>query len=189
MRALVPVALAFVMTAHAGPAPTPYARDARVAYLSRAIEAVRGLGAAGRRQLQDALYTGARGRCRAALGPPAVACTLEVARAACADRAPCHLAADVILTNQRAETEVVDEPTRMRLVASATDYHTALLAELDARYAAIAAALALAEPTPITAASLPARIDRFCARAGGAPDYPRCAAALVWYIAPRMESP
>ena len=187
MKRLVTAFVVFVaVAAYAQPTQAPYAATARVDYLARAIAAVRALGANGRRALEDALYSGARDRCRAALGPPAVACTIDVARAHCADRAPCHVAADIVLVNRRAETELVDEPTRLRLVASAPDFHAALLAELDARYAALAAALALAEPAPITAAILPARIDRFCARHPTI-DYPRCAAALVWYIAPRME--
>jgi hypothetical protein len=170
----------------------PYARDGRVAYLAAALDAVRGLGDAGRAELERALYQGARDQCRAALGTPVIACTIDVATAACAARgnpAGCAAAADVILTNQRAETEWVDEPTRMQLIGAGTDYHGALLGELDVRYGALAAELALAEPAPLTGADLAARIDRFCAGRDRGPDWQRCAAALVWYVGARVGTP
>jgi hypothetical protein len=169
----------------AQPAPPPYAHPARVEYLARALAAVQGLGAEGRRTLERELYQGARARCRAALATPSIACTVELATAICApraDAAACRLAADVILTNARAETELVDEATRMKLVGSSTDYHTALLAEVAARHGALAAELVLAEAAPITAATLPARIDRFCAHREQGPDWQRCVAGLLWFV-------
>lgn len=171
---------------------SPYGRSSRVAYLTTALAGVRGLGDAGRTELERALYQGARDQCRAALGTPVIACTIDVATAACAARgnpADCAAAADVILTNQRAETEWVDEPTRMNLIGAGTDYHGALLGELDVRFGALAAELALAEPAPLTGPDLPARIDRFCGGRDRGPDWQRCAAALVWYVGARSEAP
>lgn len=182
---------ALVGTGIAGlPVAAPYAHAARVDYLRRALAALRELGPDRRAELEQAMYLGARARCRAADVTPSITCTIELADATCdprRDRDACRLAADVILTNQRAATELVDEATRIKLVAGAPDYHVALVAELDARYAALAAELVLAAPEPLTAATLPARIDRFCAEpppaAAPRPDWQRCAAALIWYIA------
>jgi len=187
-RPVAALAIVVAIGAIAGaglPVAAPYARDARASYLDHALAAVRGLGGDGREALEQALYQGARARCRAALQTPSIACTIELADAVCdprPDREPCRLAADVILTNQRAETELVDEATRMKLVASAADYHVALLAEIAARHGALAAELVLAEPTALTPATAAARIDRFCTHRRQGPDWQRCAAALIWYV-------
>jgi hypothetical protein len=169
--AIIAVTVALASPAGAG----PYARPARVAYLARALEAVTALGPEGARALEDALRTGARRRCRSSRQ----ACLIDVARATCeraANRESCHLAADIILTNQLSETELVDEATRLRLLARGVDFRAAIRAELRQRYTVLVAELALAEPE----GELPARIDRFCA--GRALAWQRCAAAIVWYI-------
>jgi hypothetical protein len=177
-------------------APAPYAEAARAAHLERALGTLRALGDAGARALELELHAAVRARCRPAGGrPPATGCMMEVARAACArrpDPAGCAAAADVLLTNQHAEDDLLDEATRRRLVSASADYHAAALAELRARHALLAAELALAAPDPDAAA-----IDRFCVRrertgttcdpraALCAPAMPwqRCAAALVWFVA------
>jgi hypothetical protein len=179
VRSLV---VAVLVGALAAPARSgsPYAADARVAYLREALDAVRGLGPDGRRALEDGLYTGARTRCRAALGPPTTACLLDLARSTCAGDAGCERAADVVLVAILSENDLVDEATRIRLVGQSADYRAAMRAELHARRAALAAELVLAEPGGDD--ELPARIDRFCRTRERDPAWQRCAAALVWYI-------
>ena len=152
----------------------------RVAYLSGALDAVRELGPEGRRQLEDALLAGARTRCRAAYGPPPARCLLDLARETCGDRAACHLAADVVLVGITSENDLVDEETRVRLVATSSDYRAAMREELHARRSVLAAELVLAHPGGD--ADLPARIDRFCRRRERDPAWQRCAAALIWHI-------
>ena len=104
----------------------------------------------------------------------------------------CVAAADVVLTNQHAESDLVDEPTRIRLVRTSADYHAAIVRELAARQALLAAELVLAPP-----AEAGARIEALCTRrdrdvhrcapnAGGCVaslPYQRCAAGLVWFVA------
>jgi hypothetical protein len=172
------------------------APEARTAYVARALAAVRSLGPAGCTELDRALYDAARARCRADAGTPAASCLIAAARAVCAgaaDRARCEAAADVIATNLRGQTALVDDATRFRLVRGSADYHTALATELHRRYAVLAAELVLASP----AAGDDARaIDELCAhrdralhacQAGDAacvPSLPwsRCVAALVWFV-------
>ena len=193
MRALiVVVAVGALVRAEAQPAPGPYVASARVAHLARALAGGRALGADGRKALERDLYDRGRATCRATTDVPAAACMIEQARAACAtrpDRDGCLAFADAIVVNQRAETEVVDRATRMRVVAGAPDYHDGMLAEVAKRDAALAADLVIADPAPLGAdpAAVAARLDRFCAGRTD-PDYQRCAAALVWYIATE-ESP
>jgi hypothetical protein len=179
-RVAVVVGVAIAAVAHA----QPYARDARVAYLGRALDAIRGLGADGRAALEGSLYRGARQTCRGASGVPSIKCLLDLGVTTCRS-APaadaCLVAADVILANGRAETEFVDEATRARLVASGGDYRASMRVELDKRYAALATDLVLAEPGADR--DLAARIDRFCARREKPPAWQRCAAALVWFVA------
>jgi len=183
--------LACVATVHA----EPYAHDARVAHLGRALATLRALGAAGRQQLDHDLHAGVRARCPSAT--PAASCMAEVGRSVCATRAgtgDCAAAADVVLANEHAASDLVDEATRMRMVRTSSDYHAALNAELWTRYALLAAELALFEGGGDEAA----RIDRFCVERdrqvhrcdpGTAKTcvpnlaWQRCAAALVWFVA------
>jgi hypothetical protein len=134
------------------------------------------------------LHDGIRTQCRNVT----TACLGEVARRACGGKPGCLAAADLVLTNEHAETDLVDEQTRMRLVRTSADYHAAILGELRGRQALLAAELALTPPGETAA-----RIDRFCVERdrevhrcapgdrGCVPSLPyqRCAAGLVWYVA------
>lgn len=191
-----------------------YSAEERVAYVHRALTSLQALGEA-RDLLELELSAAARQRCGGSGSqPPRLPCLLDLAAKLCAspghgDAAACAAAADVILVNLRSAAELVDEPTRVRLVRSAADYHAALLAELRKRYAALAAELVIEDPD--AAAELPASaasIDRFCARRDHRPKPPRCdepsptcvpslswqrcAAALAWFAvapsAPAKES-
>jgi len=189
MRSLVVLCL-LATSATAG----PFARDTRIAHLDRALAALRGLGGAA--AFERELHEATRKNCHAT--EPTTACARTQARAICAakpDAAGCIAAADIVLTNQHAANALVDEQTRVKLVRSSTDYHGALLHELHAIYALLAAEFALAVPG--SDSDLAARIDQFCRErdrevhrcAPGAracvPSLPwqRCAAALVWYVA------
>lgn len=132
----------------------------------------------------------------------------RTAIAAAGDR--CLAVADVIITNQRAEKTMLDETTRMRLVGAAADYHLAVIAALEARWAVLAAELSLSSPT----APMAERIDQMCRerdrevrpcgaaeatgmtpKSGGAPvcvgtiAYQRCAAGLVWFTSGPRSKP
>jgi hypothetical protein len=112
----------------------------------------------------------------------------------CAKRGEgCLAAADIVLTNQHAEYDLVPEQTRVRLVRTSANYHAAVLGELRAMFALLAAELALSPPADGEAA----RIDRLCATReaprcaasarGCVPAlaYQRCAAGLIWYVGSR----
>lgn len=156
----------------------------RTAHLERALAE---LAATDPIALDRTLYDAIRTRCKA---PATVRCMIEIAREHCGAKR-CLAAADVIITNQHAERDLLDEQTRVRIVRAAADYHTGVLAELRARYAILAAELALARPAPLAA-----QIDQLCATRDQiarrcAPDapaclgtiaYQRCAAALVWFV-------
>ena len=190
MRALL-LLLALASTAHAEPT---YAETARVAHLRASLDALAKLGPA-RTTLEIELNNAVRTKCRVNTARPATTCMAEVGRAICAakpDRATCVAAADVMLTNQHAETDMIDDITRMKLVRGSTDYHAAIGAEMWARYALLASELVLAP-----AAEPAVRIDAFCvgrdrmvhACEPGAKAcvasvaYQRCASGLVWFLA------
>jgi hypothetical protein len=188
VRLVAAIALAVWLPAAARAEPATYARDARVAHLDRAVEALRSLGPDRRRALELALHEGVRAKCRASGRPATTACMIDVARALCeapsAGLAPpaCTAAADVILTNQHATDDLVDEQTRMRLVRTSSDYHGLLAAELVLFDGA---------------GSEASRIDRLCAERDRAVHrcapaakacvpsvaWQRCAAGLAWYVA------
>ena len=173
MRSLI-IVLALATVAHA---------DSRVTHLEQALAQL----ATDPLALDRALYEGIRTRCKT---PATTRCMIDVAREHCSAR-NCVAAADVIITNQHAERDLLDEQTRIRLVRTSSDYHTGVLAELRTRYAILAAELVLAKPAPLAT-----QIDRLCQSRDQiarrcAPDapaclgtiaYQRCAAALVWFV-------
>lgn len=177
----------------------------RAAYVARALAAVRGLGPAGSDELDRTLYSAARSQCHADTGTPTVKCLIDAARAACAapgagggDRARCEAAADVVVTNLRGQSALIDDATRIRLVRGSADYHTALAAELRRRYAVLAGELVLAGSGSGGGGGgdEAAAIDALCAQrdrtlhacqpgdAACVPSLPwsRCVAALVWFV-------
>ena len=168
----------------------------RAAQLRTALDTFAKLGPAGRSALDLELYDQVRTKCRATTTRPAATCLADVGRAVCgakSDRAACLAAADVILTNQHAEGDRIDDVTRMKLLRSTTDYHAAVNAELWKSYALLAAELALAPQ----GADRADQIHTFCAERDKkvhaceegektcVPSlaYQRCAAALVWFVA------
>ena len=177
-RAIIAIALGMA-TAHAQPA-----REARVAHLENALAQLKSNDAVA---LDRALYEAIRTRCK----PATTVCMIAIARELCGNRG-CLAAADVLVTNQHAERDVLDEQTRMRLVRGSTDYHAAVLVELRARYALLAAELVLARPER----TLAAQIDRVCVERDqiarrcepgavaclGTVAYQRCAAGLAWFV-------
>ena len=187
------LAVAWLAAAPARAEPLPHA-----AYVARALAAVRGLGPAGCEALDRAIYAAARSQCRADAGTLVVIFLIAAGRAACtaaADRARCEAAADVIATNLRGQTALIDDATRMRLVRGSADYRAALTAELRRRYAVLAAELVLSGPGATPGAEARA-IDELCLRRDRAvhaceagdkacvPSLPwsRCVAALVWFV-------
>jgi hypothetical protein len=98
----------------------------------------------------------------------------------------------VLLTNQHAEPDLIDDQTRMKLLRGSTDFHAAVLAALEAKYALLAAELALVPQATDRAA----QIDGFCTtrdrevhscepgEKACIPSiaYQRCAAGLAWYV-------
>lgn len=188
---------ALVLALVVGAAPVSAQPLPRVEHVTRALAAVRALGPEGRDRLDRELYAATRTQCRADTGTPAASCLIAAARAVCAgdpDRGRCEAAADVAVTNLRAATAWVDEPTRIRLVRGSADYRAALAAELHRRHAALAAELVLGPAAG--GAGDAAAIDQLCAQrdraihacqpgdAACVPSLPwsRCVAALVWFV-------
>lgn len=194
-RGLLAALALLALLPRAASAEPAYAEPARIAHLRGALDALAKLGPE-RAKLELELHEAVRTRCRVNTTRPSTSCMIEVGARICAakpDRAGCVAAADVMLTNQHAETDLIDDITRMKLVRGSTDYHAAVGAEMWARFALLASELVLAPP----AAEPAARIDAFCTQRDRtvhacepgakacAPSiaYQRCAAGLVWFLA------
>jgi hypothetical protein len=190
MRRVLVLAFAGMLAGPARAEAPSYGREQRVAYLEQALGAVRAMAPAEIAALEDALQAGARNRCKASYGQPPVSCLLQVANAYCqarpaAERPGCHLVADVALTNQLGESELVDERTRIKLMNASAGFRAAMRAELRARYAALAA-----EMTLTATGTRPAdQIDELCTGTRRTLTWQRCAAAIIWYIGTHRRDP
>lgn len=190
MRRVLVLAVVAMLAGPARAEAPGYGREQRVAYLERALGAVRAMAPAEVIALEDALQAGARNQCKASYGLPPVNCLLQVANTYCearpsAERSGCHLVADVALTNQLGETEWVDERTRIKLMNASGGFRVAMRAELRTRYAALAAEMTLTA----SGASPADRIDGLCAGTRRTLTWQRCAAAITWYIGTHRGDP
>ena len=188
--------LAMFVVATPSTATAAPSREARVAHIAAALDQLKANDPVA---LDREVYEAIRVKCKPAPGSaPAVACMIAAAREVCAKRG-CGAAADVLVTNQHAERDLLDDLTRMRLVRTSSDYHAAVIAELRAKYALLAAELVLAKPEGSPAAT----IDRMCRERDQvarrcAPDeaaclgtiaYQRCVGALVWFTSTQPPKP
>jgi len=184
-------ALLVILLAAAAPSPATagdgvYARDARRGYIARTLTDLRAMTAGARGSLEETLYLGARKTCRAAQGDAPLGCLVQMADAVCAGRpapeqAACRRVADLVVTNHRSETELVDEQTRIHLMNTSANYRVAMQKTLRQRYAELAAELVLERGAAGDDRALAADIDAFCADRRRPLAWQRCVAALVWY--------
>ncbi|HUH00756.1 MAG TPA: hypothetical protein VML75_02100 [Kofleriaceae bacterium] len=184
------LALIALLAGSAHAEPTSYGREPRVAYLERALGVLEAMAPSEVTALEDALQAGARNQCKASYGQPPVSCLVQVARTYCearpvAERAACHLVADLALTNQLGESELVDERTRIKLMNASGGFRAAMRAELRARYAGLTAEMTLTA----TGSTPAARVDEFCSGTRRTLTWQRCAAAIIWYIGTHRGDP
>ena len=186
MRAAI-VVLALCAVAHAEPPP------ARAAYIADLIDALRGMDRASLANTRKYIQVVERNKCQAPEMTLRVGCLLEAAGQNCkqvpADaRERCRRASDVIATNLLAERVFVPDDVRYQIMSRQRDARTAIARELDRRYAALVAELAMSEffPGPrAEAAALATGIDGFCADVAGTRElsWQYCVAAIVWFVA------
>lgn len=184
---------------------SPYSRDRRASYIARALDALRAMEHQGLDALERDLYLGGRKQCKADFGPPTASCLIALAGERCrqepaARQTACRLVADVLITNQLGERELIDDQTRAQLMGRGTSFHQAMQDELLARYAELVARMALETGAPAEARTpgtgtpstdLAGDIDDFCvdhARSHRMA-WQRCVAAITWYITTETRSP
>lgn len=187
-----------------------YSEQRRIEHVGAVLRSLLAMGE-GRDRLEAELAKAARQRCGASNTAPRLECLIAVARQICAGQGPeCHAVADVIVVNLRMVNDLIDERTRRRLIRTSADYHAALLAEAQLRYAALAAELVIEDSqasSPLGADSAageealpvsPRAIANFCMRRDYRAKPPRCSqpsptcvpslswqrcvAALTWFV-------
>jgi hypothetical protein len=167
-----------------------------IAYIARAVAALRAMTPPARAAFDRELYEAARTTCHADASAPTNTCLVEVARKRCGADASCAAAADVVITNQLSVPDFIDDAARIRIVRGSTDFQAALAAKLRERYGVLATELVLSG-SAIGDAGDGAAIDRLCrerdrsvhacepgdATCVGSLPWSRCVAALAWYVA------
>ena len=176
-----------VARSHAEPRPE------RAAYIADLIEAIRGLDRTTLANTRKYIQVVERNKCQAPEMTLRVGCLLEAAGQNCKQvpgdaRERCRRASDVIATNLLAERVFVPDDVRYQIMSRQRDARTAIARELDRRYAALVAELAMSEffPGPrADAAALATGIDGFCADVAGTRElsWQYCVAAIVWFVA------
>ena len=157
-----------------------YTAESRRAAIASALTELR-RDSEGAIALRDAIRISGRSRCRGNANALVVRCYLEVARESCAEStSACISLADVIVTNYLGDDSFLADSDRYALMNASDDFRAALDDELDRRYGALAAELALASSQSVDAAV----IDAFCTTRARSTRLPwhRCVAALVWFI-------
>ena len=168
-------------------------RPERAGYIADLIEAIRGLDRATLANTRKYIQVVERNKCQAPEMTLRVGCLLEAAAQNCKQvpgdgRERCRRASDVIATNLLAERVFVPDDVRYQIMAKQRDARTAIARELQRRYAALVAELAMSEFFPGPRADTPAlatAIDRFCADVAGTRElsWQYCVGAIVWFVA------
>lgn len=168
-------------------------RPARAAYIADLIEAIRATDRATLANTRRYIQVLERNKCQAPEMTLRVGCLLEAAGQNCNQqrgdaRERCRRASDVIATNLLAERVFVPDDLRYQIMSKQRDARVAIARELQRRYAALVAELAMSEffPGPrADTAALAAGIDGFCSDAAGTRDlsWQYCVAAVVWFVA------
>jgi hypothetical protein len=176
-----------VRRSHAEPRP------GRAAAIADLIEAIRGTDRATLANTRKYIQVVERNKCQAPEMTLRVGCLLEAASQNCKQlpddaRERCRRASDVIATNLLGERVFVPNDVRYQLMTKQRDARTAIARELDRRYAALVAELAMSELFPgprADTAALATGIDGFCTGVAGTRDlsWQYCVAAIVWFVA------
>jgi hypothetical protein len=187
VRAAAVLVLALCSVARAEPP------RARAAYIADLIEAIRGIDRATLANTRRYLQSVERNKCQAPEMTLRVGCLLEAAGQSCKQlpvdaRERCRRASDVIATNLLAERVFVPDDVRYQIMSKQAGARAAIARELQRRYAALVAELAMSEHFPgprADTAALATGIDRFCTDVAGTRDlsWQYCVAAIAWFVA------
>lgn len=185
-RAVLAVAAVGIVLGSGALASEVYDQEARVAYLVRALAAVRASPSAELEALQDALDRAQRLSCLSSSHDLNVRCLARAGVRGCRDAAEpdrCLVVADVAVTHKLSEDGFVGVAQRYELMRTEKRYREAFRAVLHQERAHLATELLLAGPSCGDDDHCLARaIDAHCARQS-ARSWQHCAAALTWFIA------
>ena len=191
MRALIIVAC-MVAVARAEPPAAAARRDARVAYIAQALEAIRASDPTTVADTAKYITAVERNNCRAPEQNLRLGCLLEAVAQNCrqrdaAARERCQRVSDVVVTNRLSEPVFIPKDVRYKLLDENRDFRLALARELRAQYAVRVAELTMSRHFPGAAASdgaLATAIDGYCTDVAGTRElsWQYCVAAIVWYV-------
>jgi hypothetical protein len=166
--------------------------DARVAYITGLLEAIRASDPAALANTRKYIQLVERNKCQAPEQSLRVGCLLEAAAQSCrqqsgAARDRCIRVSDVVVTNRLGETLFVPKTVRYQIMSKHKDYRTALAREISRRYAVLVAELAMSPHFPgpgADAAALARGIEGYCLDSAGTAglSWQYCVAAAVWFI-------
>jgi hypothetical protein len=162
--------------------------EARVAYLSAALDAVRNSPPAVLENESEYVRVLDQGACSSAVERLKVDCLMTAARRYCKkesgeDAGRCHLTMDVIVSNLLASRRLISTERRFEIMQHHTDHKVVLARELRRIEAAMAVDFRLGSSGGQEA--LAEEIDHYCVSSADTTNmaWQTCASSLVWFIA------
>lgn len=194
-RASLPVAcalagaLALVACARVAAADDNYAAAPRVAYLERALGALRQTPPAALAQANDYVHVLNRSSCASSVQRLKVECLMTAARQYCrgkgAKLSSCAMDMDLVVSRMLGDAELVPSDQRLQILTHAKDYRGELARQSRRIAGVLAVDFRLRMGDPADDAHAARDIDRYCLATSdeNAMPWQTCATALVWFIA------
>ncbi|HXU68612.1 MAG TPA: hypothetical protein VN947_04745 [Polyangia bacterium] len=182
-------ALAVVACARLAAADEGYGVEPRVAYLERALGALRETPPAALAQASDYVHVLNRSSCASSVQRLKVECLMTAARQYCRGKgarlSSCAVDLDLVVSRMLGDAELIPSDQRLQILTHGKDYRHDLARESRRIAGALAVDFRLRMGDAADDAHVARNIDRYCLATGdeNAMAWQTCASALVWFIA------
>jgi hypothetical protein len=172
----------------AAPAEETHRAEQRIAYLERALAALRATPPEALAQSAHYAQVMSRSSCASDVERLQIECLMTASRQYCRkkgdDVARCSLALDVIVARLLGDGQLIPTEKRYEIMARAKDYRAELERESRRLAGALAVDFRLRMGEAATDAQLARNLDRYCLAAGDDNGMPwqACASSLLWFI-------
>jgi hypothetical protein len=185
-RALL-LLLALVVAPRVAAADAKHDVPERVAYLERALAALRATPAAELAQANDYAHVLNRSSCASAVERLKVECLMTASRQYCkkrSDAGRCAADMDVVVSRMLGDAQLISTEKRYQIMTQSKDYRRELARESRRLAGALAVDFRLRMGDATSDAELARKLDQFCLDTGDdhAMPWQACASSLLWFI-------
>jgi len=182
---IVVCALVVVAAAGVAAAEETHRAELRVAYLERALGALRATPPAALAQASEYVHVLGRSTCASGVERLKVECLMTASRLYCKksgdDKQRCQLDMDVIVSRLLGDAALISTDKRYQMMTRTKDYRRELARESRRLAGALAVEFRLQMGDAANDAELARKLDQYCLDQNDMP-WQTCASSLLWFI-------